>query len=131
MQTVAPSALPRETHLVLRGTETKASLVSFAPVNDPRSLLDALFATYRSCREAPLPLFEKSSRAFAERFARGDTNRAIKAATSALNKQRRWDARLDYVLGPDDPFEDPKWFEAFRQTALTVYRPLFEHRSER
>jgi exonuclease V gamma subunit len=105
--------------------------VSFAQVNEPRAVLEALLATYRRCREAPLPLFEKSSRAFAERYAGELTTRAIKAAKSELSKQRRWDSRLEYVLGPDDPFQNPEWSEAFQRTALTVYQPLFAHRSER
>ncbi|UCF48080.1 MAG: exodeoxyribonuclease V subunit gamma [Myxococcales bacterium] len=131
MQTAASSALPHETHLVLRKTQTRASLVSFAQVNEPRTVLEALLTTYRRCQEAPLPLFEKSSRAFAERYAGDDTTRAIKAAKNELSKQRRWDSRLEYVLGPDDPFQDPEWSEAFQRTALTVYQPLFAHRSER
>jgi exonuclease V gamma subunit len=105
--------------------------VSFAPVDEPRPLLEALVATYRACREAPLPLFEKSSRIFAERCDGRDTASAIKAAKGELTKQRRWDNRLEYVLGPVDPFEEESWSSLFQQVALTVYRPLFEHRSER
>ena len=131
MQTAGGSTLPRATHVVLRGPKKRASLVSFAPVNEPRRLLEALVATYRACREAPLPLFEKSSRIFAERCDGRDTASAIKAARGELTKQRRWDNRLEYVLGPVDPFEEESWSSLFQRAALTVYGPLFEHRSER
>ena len=129
MQTA--EGLPHTTHLVLRGTETRANLVSFAPVNDPRGLLEALIELHRTSRATPLPLLEKSSRAFAEQLARGGVEKAISAAKTELNKQRRWDPYLAYALGPDDPFVDPTWSRAFQRAALEVYAPLFQHRSER
>jgi len=131
MQAVGDATLPRTTHVVLRGAEKRASLVSFAPVDDPRVLLETLVATYRTCREAPLPLLEKSSRAFAEKYDGDNTIKAIKAAKDALTNQRRWDDRLEYVPGPVDPFRDESWAAAFQQAALAVYGPLLEHRSER
>jgi hypothetical protein len=76
-------------------------------------------------------LLERSSRAFAERFEDGAVESAISAAKTELNKQRRWDPYLEYALGSDDPFGDPTWSEAFQRTALEVYAPLFQHRSER
>lgn len=130
MQAASEPRLPRETHLVLRGTERRPSIISFGAVADPLRLLGELLDLYRACREAPLPLLEKASRVFAERFHESNRKSALRAASSELAKHRKWDPRLQYVLGPDDPFEDPQWTETFEQAALVLYRPLLNHRSE-
>ncbi|MGB5695524.1 MAG: exodeoxyribonuclease V subunit gamma [Polyangiales bacterium] len=123
-------ALPRTTHLILRSKEKRGCLVCFAPVEDPRALLEILVTSHRVSQTAPLPLLETSSRAFAEAYLKDGEERAIQAARAELRKQRRWDDRLQYVLGADDPFEDEEWTEAFHRAAITVYQPLLEHRSE-
>jgi exodeoxyribonuclease V gamma subunit len=125
------AGLPRTTHLVLRGSETRANLVSFGPVNDPRGALEGLLALYRASRTRPLPLLEGSSRAFAEAIEQRGVNKALAAAKSALDAQRRWDPRFSYALGPEDPFLDSAWSDAFQEAALQVYGPLLQHRSER
>jgi exodeoxyribonuclease V gamma subunit len=131
MQAVGGSTLPHTTHLVLRGTEARASLVSFRSVADPRHELDELLALYDASKEAPLPLLETASWTFAERREREGRDKAILAAKSELGKQRRWDQRLAYVLGRDDPFEDAGWADAFETAALACYGPLLAHRSVR
>lgn len=129
MQTA--EGLPSTTHLVLRGTETRANLVSFSPVTDPRGRLEVLIDLYRTSRRAPLPLLEESSRLFAEALEHGELDKAISVASAQLSKQRGWDPYLNYVLGPDDPFLDSAWSEAFQHAATEVYEPLFRHRDER
>jgi exodeoxyribonuclease V gamma subunit len=131
MQASGGSSLPCTTHLVLRGAESRASLVSFHPVPDPRHELGELLALYRASQEAPLPLLETASRAFAERREREGRAKAIQAARIELGKQRRWDQRLEYVLGCDDPFEDARWADQFESAARTLFGPLLAYRSER
>lgn len=126
----ADGSLPRTTHLVLRGGESSGKLVTFAPVDEPHRELETLVRLYRACKESPLPLIERASREFAATFAEGE-DKAIKSAVAQLKSQRRWDERLAFVLGPDDPFGDAEWAEAFRAAALEVYEPLLKHRSER
>jgi len=120
----------RPTNLVLRGKQQRASLVSFAPLQDPQPVLDTLLAIYRECLEAPVPLLETASRIFAEKYRPEDPVKAVKAAKDELRRLRGRDARLGYAFGSFDPFADARWTEAFEQAALTVYGPLFEHRSE-
>jgi exonuclease V gamma subunit len=131
MQSVAEPRLPKETLLVLRATEARPSIVSFRGVANPRGVLAELIELYRTCREAPLPLLERASRVFAERFADGDRERAQNAARQEIARLRGWDSRIEYVLGPHDPFEDRRWAERFEQAALALYRPLLEHREQR
>ncbi|KPK16428.1 MAG: hypothetical protein AMJ62_05420 [Myxococcales bacterium SG8_38] len=130
MQAAPIAGLPRETHLILRGTEARPSIVRFRPVSDPTRVLGELLDLYRTCRAAPLPLLEGASRAFAEAFDEKKRSSAIRAARDALDRQREWDPRLAYALGPEDPFQDGEWAEAFECAALRLYRPLLEHRSD-
>jgi exodeoxyribonuclease V gamma subunit len=118
------------THLVLRGNETRAKLVSFEPVADARGALEDLIDLYRVSRATPPPLLERASWVFAEKQSDGKLDQAITAARSQLKSQRRWDPRLDYVLGPADPFLDHDWSERFQDAASQVYGPLFRHRRE-
>jgi exonuclease V gamma subunit len=119
------------TELVMRGDETNAARVCFGEPADPAQALEELVALYRASRERPLPLFERASWAYAEAYAAGGSEKAVKAASGELRSQRKWDPRLDYVVGPSDPFADPTWCEAFGDAALRVYGRLLEHRSER
>ena len=125
----AGTSLPRSTHLVLRGDESSAKLVSFGPVREPFQELETLIEIYRASRERPRPLIERSSREFAEAFDRGE-EQAFQAARKELVSQRRWDEQLKFVLGPDDPFTDTAFAQAFQSAALAVYGPLLKHRSE-
>ncbi len=126
----ADGSLPRQTHVVLRGGESNARLVSFAPVDHPERELEALFDLHRASREAPLPLIERASREFAAAFEQSE-EKAFKKAHERLMAQRGWDERLAFVLGPDDPFGERRWREEFRKVALALYEPLLRHRSER
>lgn len=126
----ADESLPRTTHLVLRGGESSAKLISFGPVAEPQKELEALVLLYRASRAAPLSLIERSSRDFADTLDEGE-RQAFKKARKQLVSQRRWDDRLAFVLGPDDPFDDEEWARAFQEAARAVYEPLLKHRSER
>ena len=123
------AGLPSSTRLVLRGSETRASLVSFTPVADPRVALLELVELYRTCQTTPLPLLQGVSRTYVEALE-GDAGNAAKAAAKELLRQRQWHPHLAYVLGPDDPFTDSAWREAFQDVAVRVYGPMLEHRRE-
>jgi len=122
--------LPSTTHLVLRGTETRATLVSFRSVTDPRARLKELIELYRASRSAPLPLLAEASRLFAEALEKGDVGRALSAASAQVYKQREWNPYFHYALGSEDPFLDASWSEAFQGASSQVYEPLLRHRSE-
>jgi exodeoxyribonuclease V gamma subunit len=124
------SELPDATHLVLRDTETRAKLLSFGPVPDARHQLQTLVDLYRRSLAAPLPLVGESSWRFVETLERADSDKAFSEASKKLKDQRGWSPYIDYVFGPQDPFLDPDWREAFGQVATEVYGPLFRHRSE-
>lgn len=123
------AGLPSSTQLVLRGSETRARLVSFTAVDDPRAALLELIELYRTCQTAPLPLLQRVSRTYAEAMEDGADN-AVKAAAKELVRQRQLHPHLAYVLGPDDPFTDSAWREAFQEAAVRVYGPLLRHRRE-
>ncbi|MFW2387007.1 MAG: exodeoxyribonuclease V subunit gamma, partial [Polyangiales bacterium] len=118
------------TRLVLRDTETHAGLVTFAPVADAADQLKTLLDLYRRSREEPIPLLEKSSRAFVEKGGKDDAPKALNAAKGELKRLRGWNPYLGYVLGDEDPFESESWREAFMEASTAVYGPLFAHRSE-
>jgi exodeoxyribonuclease V gamma subunit len=122
--------LPGTTHLVLRGSETRAKVVSFSRVEEPRARLQELVELYRASRHAPVPLLEESSRIFAETLEKGDVSKAIAAARGLVTRQRGRDPYLSYALGPEDPFLDASWSDAFQGAASQVYEPLLRHRSE-
>ena len=122
--------LPSTTHLVLRETETRAKVLSFSPVPDARHQLLALIDLYRRSLSTPLPLIGESSWSFVETLGRADTRKAFSEAGKKLKSQRGWSPHIDYVLGPEDPFLDLDWCDAFAQAATDLYGPLFRHRSE-
>lgn len=119
------------TELVLRGDERRPTQVSFEDPDDPPRVLDELVSVYSTCREHPLPLFEGVSWTFAEKHAEKGLDDAVRAARRALSAQRNWDESLEYVLGPDDPFDDAAWVDAFHDASLRVYGALLQHRRER
>ncbi len=120
----------RPTNLVLRGENQRASLVSFAPLEEPGHVLDTLLAIYRDCLEGPIPLLETASRIFAEKRDPENPSTALKAARDEWRKLCGRDARLGYAFGSFDPFADERWAQAFERAAVTVFGPLIEHRSE-
>ena len=126
----AATGTRRTSHLVLRGTNTRATLVSFSPVEDPAHLLDELVGVYRNCLEVPLPLLGKASRIFANRFAEDASEDALKAARTELKRLLKHDLYLAYLFGSDDPFQDEDWTDTFQEAALAVYGAFFEHWSE-
>ncbi|MBT8464565.1 MAG: exodeoxyribonuclease V subunit gamma [Myxococcales bacterium] len=126
----AATGTRRRTNLVLRGERQRASLISFAPPEDPWQLLGTLLEIYGECVEKPVPLLESASRLFAQHYRPEDRRKAEKSARTELRSLCGRDARLAYALGSFDAFGDERWMEAFEQAALAVYRPLFEHRSE-
>jgi exonuclease V gamma subunit len=121
--------LPNITHLVLRGTETRAEAVSFAPVADPQAELRSLVALYVESRVRPLPLLGESSWLFMQTRNSSGSAKAFEDAAKLLSSQRAWNPSLDYALGEEDPFSDSDWCEAFEQAATAVYGPLLRHRT--
>ena len=126
----AATGTRRTSHLVLRGTNARATLVSFSAVEDPARLLDELVGVYRNCLEAPLPLLGKASRIFANRFAEDASEDALKAARTELKHLLKHDLYLAYLFGSDDPFQDEDWTDTFQEAALALYGAFFEHWSE-
>ncbi|MBT8467605.1 MAG: exodeoxyribonuclease V subunit gamma, partial [Deltaproteobacteria bacterium] len=104
----AAAGATRPTNLVLRGENRRASLVTFAPVEEPRNLLDALLSIYRECLDTPVPLLETASRLFAATHNPEDPVKALKTANDELQRLRNRDARLGYAFGSFDPFADPR-----------------------
>ncbi len=133
MQAAPGGPRPEDTHVVLRGARARPCVVSFRPVKEPARILGDALELYRACLRAPLPIFEQSSRTYAESLVgkAGDRAGALRKAREKLARSREWDPRLDYLLGPEDPFDDADWAEGFEQAALTLYEPLLAHRSER
>jgi len=95
---------------------------------DARSLLEGLLRLYTQGMRAPLPLFPRTSLAFAEaRF----TGRKPKERAEALQLAlRQWEG--GYMVSPerDDPHlaflfrdADPDW-ERFADVAEEIYAPL-------
>jgi exonuclease V gamma subunit len=121
--------LPNTTHLVLRGTETRAETVSFAPVSDPHAELSNLVALYLRSRERPLPLLGEVSWTFVETRSSSGSQKAFLEASKMLDSQRAWNPSIDYAIGEVDPFRDPNWCEAFEEAAAAVYEPLLRHRT--
>jgi exodeoxyribonuclease V gamma subunit len=130
MMQAAAGPLPSRTDLVLRGEASTVELVSFEPVDDPHAELEALVEMYQRSQEAPLPLIERASREFAEAFDGGEQT-AFRKARDQIKKQRRWDDRIAFILGPDDPFTNRDWGNAFKEATLAVYGPLLKHRRGR
>ena len=126
----AATGATRPTNLVLRGDHQRSSLVSFAPLEDPRQVLHTLLEIYSECLQEPVPLLETASRIFAEKYRGKDRLKAAKSAKDEWRTLCGRDARLAYALGSFDPFTDERWMEAFGHAALAVYGPLLEHRSE-
>jgi exodeoxyribonuclease V gamma subunit len=122
--------LPNETHLVLRGSETHADLVTFDRVAEPLEALETLVGLYEESRRAPVPLVAGASLKFVGEIEKEGEAKALSKAKKALVGQRRWDPYVDYVFGDVDPFENEEWLEAFKRVALQAYEPLFAHRSE-
>ena len=121
--------LPRRTCMVFRGSETGPSVVSYRAVSHPTEYLGELLELYWQSLRAPVPLIERASLEYVASLNDGAA-KALSAARSAYRERRKWDARLRYCFGEDDPFEDRDWLEAFAEASRTVYGPLFEHRSE-
>jgi exonuclease V gamma subunit len=121
--------LPNTTHLVLRGTETRAETVSLGPVADPHAELSNLVALYLRSRERPLPLLGEASWIFMETRNSSGSAKAFSEAAKLLSSQRAWNPSLDYAIGAEDPFCDSNWCEAFEQAAAAVYEPLLRHRT--
>jgi exodeoxyribonuclease V gamma subunit len=127
----AADATPRQTRLVSRAKGQGAVVVTFAPANDARSLLEQLVRLYVDSQRSPAPLLEGASRKIVESHDPGDPSKGARAARAELRKLVQRNARLAYVHGRHDPFADADWVEAFRESSMRVYRPLLENRSER
>jgi exodeoxyribonuclease V gamma subunit len=132
-----------QAHSVLIGrprTGDGPSPVWFRPVDDPHRRLGELLHLYQLGQRAPLPLFKRASRAFADAMqaANGTRERAwAKARDAFLPNNHGNDADDPYVFelyGKAPPFDaDAVPWSAlpFADIALAVYGPLLGHREER
>jgi exodeoxyribonuclease V gamma subunit len=148
-----PNGYPRVSHLVGRpkGNDDHTT-VRFRSVKDAAHILRKLLQLYWLGQTAPLPLFEKASRAYAECLS-GETG--AEAAKAALKKAQdafddEWgDAKDAYVrqafgtvnpldpafrLGPDadgagGATQSPG-LPSFASLAVAVFQPMLDHREE-
>jgi exodeoxyribonuclease V gamma subunit len=130
MQTCADPDLPRVTELLLRATHRRADVVCFTPVDDPRKLLEDLVRLYQASQINPVPLLGKPSWAFAARVLDQKAERALEEAKKKQEEQE-WDRYTRFAWGKEGPFADATWAETFGKMSLSVYEPLFRHRSVR
>ena len=136
---------PRESYLVGRAAETGADVVRFRPLDAPEDLLRTLLRLYWLGQTLPLPLFEKTSRLYADALRKG------KSADEALDKARQefdrrpqrgqpggesYDINVRQVYGdcgPLDPQFQPLVSDVaadFGTVAVDVFGPLLAHREE-
>lgn len=130
----------RRTVLVGRppdGSEAVREIVSWRPVADPERELASLLELYRIGQRYPLPLFRRSSRAYAEALRHGHSHaRALDVAA------REWtnfnglgdgdEPHVERLYGGRPPFsaELPPGVPSFAEVARRVYDPFFEHLEE-
>jgi exodeoxyribonuclease V gamma subunit len=67
----AGSHLPARSLLIGRAEKSGVGCVGFGPPDDPRAVLASLVGLYRAGQLAPLPLFEKASRAYVDTLRQG------------------------------------------------------------
>jgi exodeoxyribonuclease V gamma subunit len=133
---------PSESYLVGRAAEAGAAVVRFRRLEAPEDVLRTLVRLYRVGQTQPLPLFQKTSRVYA------DVRRKGKSADEALDKarlefdrrpQRGQPAESDDVhvrqvygeCGPLDPKFRPVASDVaadFGAVAEAVFGPLLAHR---
>jgi exodeoxyribonuclease V gamma subunit len=150
-----PNGYPVVSYLIGRPLKDGAPTVRFRSVKDAAGILRELLRIYWLGQTAPLLLFEKASRAYAESLSRAT---GAKAAAAALKKAQGafdggyfgWgDAQDDYVrqvfgmTNPLDPgfrFHDvtegavtsteSAGLPSFASLAVTVFQPMLAHREE-
>ena len=146
----APADLPRTSHLVGRGgSALLAPEVRFSPVVDAAAVLADLLKVYCVGQLAPLPLFPKASRKFADTVRRKPEDptareRALLDARDVFTKSEPLRAEKEGVyvrqfFAQGDPLaesfsvvgmEDAADFR-FSRLAERVFGPLFAHRDTR
>jgi exodeoxyribonuclease V gamma subunit len=134
---------PCESYLVGRGAETGADVIRFRALDAPEDVLRALLRLYWLGQTLPLPLFQKTSRLYADAVGKG------KSADEALDKARQEfdrrpqrgqpggesdDVHVRQVYGdcgPLDPTFRPVVSDGatdFGAVAVAVFGPLLAHR---
>lgn len=131
MQASADPTLPRTSDLVLRATDSRANVVTFSPVDDARALLGELVELYRTSQTSPVPLLNRPSLIYVDHVLRNKAEVALTNAQTQQRKDRRWDRYARFAWGQAGPFTDEAWTKQFEATSLSVYEPLFRHRSVR
>lgn len=136
---LAASGANRPTTLVGRGSDkAPCAVVGFNAVDDPRQPLEELLTLYRRGREFPLLFFEKASRAYAAKVAKGGA--PAEGLAAALNAYAKAsgpvpgdddDASVAQLYPNGAPFADGGALQAdFEATADAVFEPFFRHRTE-
>ena len=101
------------------------------PVQEPRQLLEQLFALFLRGRLAPLPFMSETSYQYALYACQGQPDRAVKEANVA------WQGRYGSSGEGDDPYlvfryqsgEEPL-DQQFREMAIRVFSPVLAHMME-
>lgn len=138
--------MSQRSHLVGRAADKAgAAVVVFEPVDDPRSLLRDLLELYWLGQTLPLPLFPRSSRAYAERHRKlRDERERVRRRAALRDARQKWQDPHALTRERDDPyirqlFRDldplaPAFEPApgldFEALALRVFGPLFDQREE-
>ena len=143
---VAPAGYPRDTFLVARASDGAVKTVRFRPVDGAAQLLAALLELYWLGQTTPLPLFPRTSRAYAEAIRRGKPETDARRAARACFDPRLFsevpgegeDAYVRQLFGAGDPLDTGfRLFDAavaplptFSEVALQVFADLLAHREE-
>jgi exodeoxyribonuclease V gamma subunit len=139
------SAGRRESYLVGRASEAGADVVRFRPVDTPEDVLCTLLRLYWLGQTQPLPLFQKTSRFYAETLRKGTSaDEALEKARQEFDRRPLRDlpaGESDDVhvrqvyggCGPLDPNFQPVASDGaadFGAVAVAVFEPLLAHREE-
>jgi len=145
---IAPPSCAADSFVVGRAAGADPTVVvRFRPVTDSAALLQELIDLYRVGQMRPLPLFPRTSRAYAEALRSSDSNdagrRALAVARTAFEPKKHSpvpsegeDVYVHQLFGERDPldpafrcFADEVSLEpSFAAVACTVFDPLLAHR---
>ena len=103
----------------------------FEPVDEAQKLLEDLVKLYQTSQTSPVPLLNRPSWVFADFVCRDRAGQALDKAKKKQLGDQKWDRYVRFAWGKAGPFADEAWTEGFGPTSLSVYEPLFRHRSLR
>ena len=130
LNAVAPPDYPTTSFLICKG-----STVKYDQVSGSRGILEDLLSIFRQGLTMPIHFFPDSSFQYAEYLLERSAS-----GQSALSKARKTWFGNDFADYPKAEFEDPYYNlcfrrlnpldEAFKKNAVSIFKPLLEHRTE-